>query len=58
VVHDPRPALEHLVAMSAEWNADLIVMSNGARGLLMRKILGDTVQAVIRRAECTVFLSQ
>jgi nucleotide-binding universal stress UspA family protein len=58
VVHDPRPALEHLVAMSAEWNADLIVMSNGARGLLMRKIIGDTVQAVIRRAECTVFLSQ
>ncbi len=47
-----------LLEEARAWEADLIVMGNSARSVLMRKILGDTVLATLRHTPIPLFLAQ
>ena len=40
------------------WNADLIVMGNSAKNLLLRRVLGETALHAIRNSELPLFLAQ
>ncbi|MDJ0782254.1 MAG: universal stress protein [Desulfosarcinaceae bacterium] len=52
---DPR---DGLLAYAQETKADLIVMGNGMRRLMVRKVLGDTVLDTIQKADRPLFLTQ
>jgi nucleotide-binding universal stress UspA family protein len=47
-----------ILAHAQETDADLIVMGNGMRHLLIRKVLGDTVLDTIQKADRPLFLAQ
>jgi nucleotide-binding universal stress UspA family protein len=49
---------ECLLPEAADWEADLIVIGNSARGLLLRKLFGETALHVIRNADLPLFLCQ
>jgi len=52
-------APQHQLLPYAEaWNADLIVMGNSAKRMLLRRILGDTALHVMRNSELPLFLAQ
>ncbi len=51
-------AEDRILPCAVEWGADLIVLGNSARTLLMRRVLGEASLNVIRNAECALFLSQ
>jgi nucleotide-binding universal stress UspA family protein len=52
---DPRTLL---LAAATLWQADMIVMGNGARSVLVRKVLGDTLLAALRDTKIPLFLAQ
>lgn len=52
---DPRGLL---LAAAALWQADMIVMGNSARSVLLRKVLGDTLLATLRDTQIPLFLAQ
>jgi len=43
-----------ILAMAAEWNAELIVIGSDSRGRLAHFLLGSTADSVIRKAKCPV----
>lgn len=45
-----------LLASAALWQADMIVMGNSLRSVLMRRVLGDTALEAIRRSPVPLFL--
>ena len=47
-----------LLAAATLWQADMIVMGNSARSVLLRKVLGDTLLATLRDTEIPLFLAQ
>ncbi|MCA9084320.1 MAG: universal stress protein [Planctomycetaceae bacterium] len=47
-----------LLATAALWQADMIVMGNSARSVLLRKVLGDTLLATLRDTQIPLFLAQ
>lgn len=47
-----------LLQHADDWNADVIVMGNSARGFWRRRVLGDTLLHVIQHTERTLFLGQ
>ena len=47
-----------LLEEASRWQADLIVMGNSARSVLMRNILGDTVLETLRHTPIPLFLAQ
>jgi len=47
-----------LLAAARLWQADMIVMGNSARSVLLRKVLGDTLLATLRDARIPLFLAQ
>ena len=47
-----------LLSKAAEWQADMLALSNSARSLLSRRIFGDTAIHVIRNAGLPLFLHQ
>lgn len=47
-----------LLAAAGLWRADLIVMGNSSRSVLLRHVLGDTLLAAIRGTEIPLFLAQ
>ena len=49
---------EGILAHAQETDADIIVMGNGMRRLLIRKVLGDTVLETIQNADRPLFLAQ
>jgi nucleotide-binding universal stress UspA family protein len=49
---------EILLPIAAHWRADMIVMGNSVRSLLLRKTLGETSLHLIRSADRPLFLSQ
>lgn len=55
--HSPKPAVHAILETARAWAADLIVMGDGAHGVLARKILGDTLSHVVRQADRPLFLS-
>jgi nucleotide-binding universal stress UspA family protein len=54
----PKSPKDHLLPYATEWGADLIVIGNSARNLLLRRIFGETALHVIRNADRPLFLSQ
>jgi len=51
-------AKEKLLPMAEEWGADLLVVGNSAKRLLLRKLFGETALHAIRNATQAVFMSQ
>lgn len=49
---------KRLLAYAADWDADLIVMGNSNRNLLMKRVFGDTALLAIRESAIPLFLSQ
>lgn len=56
-LHQASPR-EALLAHARDTEADIIVMGNGMRRLLLRKVLGDTVLDTIQNADRPLFLTQ
>jgi nucleotide-binding universal stress UspA family protein len=52
---DPRVLLLPAATM---WQADMIVMGNSARSVIVRKVLGDTLLATLRDTKIPLFLAQ
>ena len=55
---NPGQARDLLLAAATLWQADMIVMGNSARSVLMRNILGDTFLSVTSQSELPLFLAQ
>lgn len=53
-----QPPLEHILPYAESWGADLIVLGNSAKNMLLRRILGETALHVMRNAERPLFLAQ
>ncbi len=47
-----------LLAAAKMWQADMIVMGNSARNVLLRKLLGDTLTATLHSTDIPLFLAQ
>lgn len=47
-----------LLAAATLWQADMIVMGNSARSVLLRRVLGDTALEVLQNTEIPLFLCQ
>jgi len=47
-----------ILPYAVEWNADLIVIGNSARSVLLKKVFGDTAKNAIRKADRPLFLCQ
>jgi nucleotide-binding universal stress UspA family protein len=54
----PESPKNHLLPYAAEWGADLTVVGNSARNLLLRRIFGETAWHVIRHSDRPLFLAQ
>ncbi|MBI2901407.1 MAG: universal stress protein [Planctomycetes bacterium] len=51
------PARGHLLSLAERLEADVLVLGSGHRGMLSRRLFGDTVFDAIRRAELPLFLA-
>ena len=58
VTHIPKPPKDQLLPVADDWGADLIVMGNSAKNILLRRIFGETALHVIQHADRPLFLSQ
>jgi nucleotide-binding universal stress UspA family protein len=47
-----------LLAAAKMWEADMIVMGNSGRNVLLRKLLGDTLRATLHSTDRPLFLAQ
>ena len=57
-VHFPKTACDHLLEEATASGADLIVLGNSAKSLLLRRVLGETALNAIRESKLPLFLSQ
>ncbi|MDZ4779709.1 MAG: universal stress protein [Planctomycetia bacterium] len=55
---NPGEARHMLLAAAKLWQADMIVMGNSARSVLLRHVLGDTLQDVLQHTDIPLFLAQ
>ena len=53
-----KPPMENLLPYADQWKADLIVLGNSAKSMLLRRILGETALHVMRNADRPLFLAQ
>lgn len=58
VLHVPGLPHDQILPHAADWNADLIVLGNSAKNLMLRRVLGETALRVMRAADRPLFLSQ
>ncbi|QDU29273.1 Universal stress protein family protein [Anatilimnocola aggregata] len=54
----PDSARAHLLPYAEEWGADLTVVGNSAKNLLLRRIFGETALHAIQNASRPLFLAQ
>lgn len=54
----PKSAKNHLLPHATEWGADLIVVGNSGKNLLLRRIFGETALHAIRNSDRPLFLAQ
>lgn len=54
----PGSPRDHLLSYAQEWGADLAVVGNSAKTLLLRRVLGETALHVIRNVDRPLFLAQ
>ena len=52
------PPLDNLLPYASEWKADLIVLGNSAKNMLLRRILGETALHVMSNSDKPLFLAQ
>ena len=55
---NPGSPKDFLLPMATLWQADMIVMGNSARNLLVKQVLGETALHIIRNADRPLFLCQ
>ena len=55
---NPGDPKDFLLPMATLWQADMIVLGNSARNLLMKRLLGETALHIIRNADRPLFLCQ
>ena len=53
-----KPPIEALLPYAYDWGADLIVLGNSSKSLLLRRILGETALHVMRNSALPLFLAQ
>jgi len=53
-----KPPLHNLLPYADAWKADLIVLGNSSKSMLLRRILGETALQVLRNADRPLFLAQ
>lgn len=53
-----KPPLESLLPYAYEWGADLIVLGNSNKSMLLRRVLGETTLHVMRNSAVPLFLAQ
>ncbi len=53
-----KPPLHEILPYAKTWKADLLVMGNSAKQMMLRRILGETALYVMRNAEMPLFLAQ
>ncbi|MFO0904695.1 MAG: universal stress protein [Pirellulales bacterium] len=60
VCHESNPGDPKVLLLAAAslWKADLIVMGNSARNILVRCLLGDTLVSTLRETNIPLFLAQ
>ena len=56
--YSPNPANSEQLSYAHQWEADLMVVGNSARNLLMRKLFGETALHVMRHADRAIFMAQ
>lgn len=54
----PDSSKDHLLPYAEEWGADLTVVGNSAKNLLLRRIFGETALHAIQNANRPLFLAQ
>lgn len=54
----PKAPKNHLLPHATEWGADLIVIGNSGKNLLLRRIFGETALHAIRNSDRPLFLTQ
>jgi nucleotide-binding universal stress UspA family protein len=55
---NPGSPKDLLLPMAQEWQADIIVLGNSARNLLVKRLKGETALNIIRNADRPLFLCQ
>jgi len=55
---NPGSPKDFLLPIATYWQADMIVMGNSARNLLVKRLLGETALHIIRNADRPLFLCQ
>jgi nucleotide-binding universal stress UspA family protein len=55
---NPGPPKDFLLPIATYWQADMIVMGNSARNLLVKRLVGETALYIIRNADRPLFLCQ
>lgn len=60
VEHESNPGSpkDFLLPMATLWQADMIVLGNSARNLLVKRVIGETALHIIRNADRPLFLCQ
>ncbi|MFO0901825.1 MAG: universal stress protein [Pirellulales bacterium] len=58
LVHLSGAPHDQILPYARDWDADLIVLGNSAKNLMMRRVLGETALHVMRHSRCPLFLSQ
>ncbi len=56
--YEPSSAKRSLLPYANDWNADLIVMGNSNRNLILRRIFGETMLHTVQHADRPLFLAQ
>ena len=54
----PESPRHHLLPYARAWDADLLVVGNSARSLLLRRVFGETALEVMHHADRPLFLAQ
>jgi len=54
----PEPAKFNILPYAQQWDADLIVMGNSNKRLLLRRIFGETMLHTVKHADRPLFLAQ
>jgi nucleotide-binding universal stress UspA family protein len=55
---NPGSPKDLLLPMAAQWQADIIVLGNSARNLMVKRLIGETALNIIRNADRPLFLCQ
>lgn len=58
LTHVPGSPHDQILPTAYDWNADLLVLGNSARNLLLRRVLGETALRVMQSSTLPLFMSQ